>query len=269
MAKARNIPLSAVTGSGPAGRIIKRDLETYGVPGAAPRTFPTTQVPSEIPLTSMRRLIARRLSESFFTAPHFFVTVEIDMEAAATLRSQLERAEGAKVSYNDLLIKACARALADFPLVNARWAEDRILTFPEIHIGMAVALPDGLITPVIRHANRKGLIEIAREAKELAARSRDRKLLPDEYTGSTFTISNLGMFGVTAFTAIINPPESAILAVGAARRVPVVDGETIRPGLRMNVTLSCDHRVVDGVLAARFLDRIRVLLEAPASLLLG
>jgi pyruvate dehydrogenase E2 component (dihydrolipoamide acetyltransferase) len=270
MAKASQIPLPAISGTGPGGRIVKRDVEAYRVPAGRPATEgPTVVAGQEIPLTGMRKLIARRLSESFFSAPHFFVTVEIDMDSSVALRAQLERAENTKVSFNDLVLKACARALGAYPLVNARWAEDRIVTLAEVHIGIAVALPDGLITPVLRNADRKTLLQISAEAKELGARARDRKLRPDEYTGSTFTISNLGMFGVTAFTAIINPPESAILAVGAVRRIPVVDGDVIRAGHRMNVTMSCDHRVIDGALAARFLERVRTLLEAPASLLLA
>jgi pyruvate dehydrogenase E2 component (dihydrolipoamide acetyltransferase) len=217
----------------------------------------------------MRKTIARRLSESFFSAPHFFVNVEVDMDAAVALRAQIERAEGVKISFNDLVLKACAKALPAFPVVNARWGQDRIITLAEVHLGIAVAVPDGLLTPVIRNADRKSLLQISAEAKDLAARARERRLRPEELTGSTFTISNLGMFGVTAFTAIINPPESAILAVGSVRRIPVVDGDVIRPGQRMNLTMSCDHRVVDGALAAQFLDRVRTYLEAPASLLIG
>jgi len=208
------------------------------------------------------------LSESFFTAPHFFATVEIDMDAAMALREQLVRARDVKVSVNDLVLVACAQALRAFPMVNARLDGDYFATQADVHIGMAVALEDGLIVPVIRHVDRKGLAEVAREAKDLATRARERKLRPEEYTGSTFTVSNLGMLGVSQFTAIINPPESAILAVGAVRRVPVVDGERVRPGQRMNVTMSSDHRVVDGALAAQFLQHLRQSLENPIALLL-
>jgi len=275
MAAAHQIPLASVPGSGPGGRIIKRDLDARiaapspaSVPSSAPAPAPGIQPGSEVPLTSMRRVIARRLFESYSAAPHFFATVEVDMDPAVALRQQLNAARTAKATYNDLVVKACARGLAAFPLVNARWAEDRIQTLRPIDIGVAVALPDGLITPVVRGADRKGLFAIAAEVKELARRARERRLRPEEYTGSTFTVSNLGSFGVTQFTAIINPPESAILAVGAVRRVPVVDGDAIRPGHRMSITMSSDHRVIDGALAAQFLDHVRRLLEAPVALLI-
>ena len=171
-----------------------------------------------------------------------------------------------KVSYNDFVLKACAKALTRFPMVNASWLGDKIATHGEVSIGVAVSIPDGLITPVVRNADRKSIVEISREVKDLAGRARDKKLKPDEYMGSTFTVSNLGMFDVSEFTAIINPPESAILAVGAVQRVPVVKGDEIRPGYRMKVTLSSDHRVVDGALAAQFLAEVRRLLESPIAL---
>ena len=214
----------------------------------------------------MRKTIARRLSESKFTAPHFYVTVEIDMDAAVALREQLLKGENVKVSFNDLVVKACAKALTRFPMVNASWPRDKIVTHGEVHIGVAVAVPDGLITPVVRNADRKSIVEISREVKDLAGRARDKKLKPEEYMGSTFTVSNLGMFDVSEFTAIINPPESAILAVGAVRKVPVVADDRIEIGHRMKVTLSSDHRVVDGALAAQFLAEVRRLLESPVSL---
>jgi pyruvate dehydrogenase E2 component (dihydrolipoamide acetyltransferase) len=214
----------------------------------------------------MRKTIARRLSESKFTAPHFYVTVEIDMGAAVALRDQLLKGENTKVSFNDLVVKACARALPRFPLVNASWMGDRIATHSEVHVGVAVSIPDGLITPVVRNADRKSVLEISQEVKDLAGRAREKKLRPEEFMGSTFTISNLGMFDVSAFTAIINPPESAILAVGAVQKVPVVVEDAVRVGHRMKVTLSSDHRVVDGALAAQFLAEVRRLLENPISL---
>ena len=176
----------------------------------------------------MRKTIAKRLSESKFTAPHFYVTVEIDMDAAVALREQLQRGENVKVSFNDLVVKACAKALTRFPMVNASWAGDKIVTHAEVHIGVAVAIADGLIVPVVRNADRKSVLEISREVKDLAGRAREKKLKPEEFTGSTFTVSNLGMFDVTEFTAIINPPESAILAVGAVRKLPVVEGDDDR-----------------------------------------
>ncbi|PYQ45247.1 MAG: pyruvate dehydrogenase complex dihydrolipoamide acetyltransferase [Acidobacteria bacterium] len=292
MAAHQNIDLSSVAGSGPGGRIIKRDIESWAGPrpgadaparsagapasrpSAAPASRPAPPAPSitpgqELPLSNMRKTIAKRLSESMFTSPHYYVTVEIDMDAAVDLRDQIQRLEEGKVSFNDLVVKACARALTRFPLVNASWGGDKIVTHAEVNVGIAVAIPDGLITPVVRNADRKSILDIAHEVRDLATRARDKKLKPEEFTGSTFTISNLGMFDVEEFTAIINPPDSAILAVGAVRKVPVVDGETIRPGHRMKVTMSSDHRVIDGALSAQFLAEVRRLLEAPVGLLLG
>jgi pyruvate dehydrogenase E2 component (dihydrolipoamide acetyltransferase) len=273
-----NVPLAAVAGSGPGGRIVKRDIEGYiaapppagRAPGVSRPAVPVPSVPpgTAIPLSSMRRTIAKRLSESAFTAPHFYVTVEIDMDAAVSLREQLLRAEEVKVSFNDLVVKACAKALTRFPTVNASWTGETIQTHAEVHVGVAVSIPDGLITPVVRNADRKHVIEISAEIKDLAARARDRKLKPEEFMGSTFTISNLGMFDVTEFTAIINPPESCILAVGAVRKQPVVKDDQLTIGHRMKLTLSSDHRVVDGALAAQFLAEVRRLLENPVSLLL-
>jgi pyruvate dehydrogenase E2 component (dihydrolipoamide acetyltransferase) len=275
MAAERNIALAQVEGSGPGGRVIRRDIEEWSGPAAAKPAPAASRAPAapavtageEIPLSSMRRTIARRLAESKFKAPHFYVSVEIDMDAAVALREQLKQAE-AKISYNDLVVKACALALRAQPMVNASWGEDRIVTHAEVNVGVAVSLPDGLITPVVRDADRKSVGAIAAEVQDLAARARDKKLKPEEFTGSTFTTSNLGMFGVTDFTAIINPPDSAILAIGAVRREPVVDGDAIRVGHRMSLTLSSDHRVIDGALAAQFLAEVRRLLESPLLLLI-
>jgi pyruvate dehydrogenase E2 component (dihydrolipoamide acetyltransferase) len=283
MAARQNLPLASMAGSGPGGRIVKRDVEAYAsgsrpaaavaafpAPAGAPRpaAAPLTQVTpgQEIPLTAMRKTIAKRLSESKFTAPHFYVTVDIDMDQAVDVREQLQRSENLKVSFNDLVVKACARALTRFPNVNASWATDKIVTHKDVHVGVAVAVPDGLIVPVVRNADRKAVVEISHEIKDLAARARERKLRPEEFTGSTFSVSNLGMYDVTEFTAIINPPESAILAVGAVRKVPVVVNDELAVGHRMKVTLSCDHRVVDGALGAQFLGEVRRLLENPVSL---
>ena len=278
IASRSNVPLAAVAGSGPGGRIVKRDVEGYIASPAPARSAPAAARPAApvptvvagtaLPLSSMRRTIAKRLSESAFTAPHFYVTVEIEMDAAVSLREQLLRAEEVKVSFNDLLVKACAKALTRFPTVNASWTGETIQTHAEVHIGVAVSVPDGLITPVVRNADQKHVVDIAAEIKDLAARARDKKLKPEEFMGSTFTISNLGMFDVTEFTAIINPPESCILAVGAVRKQPVVKNDQLAVGHRMKVTLSSDHRVVDGALAAQFLAEVRRLLENPASLLL-
>ena len=281
IAAQKNVPLTSLAGSGPGGRIVKRDVEGYlaappapafkaAPAGAARPAIPVPSVPpgTAIPLTSMRRTIAKRLAESMYTAPHFYVTAEIDMDAAVSLREQLIRAEDVKVSYNDLVLKACAKALTRFPTVNASWTGETIQTHAEVHLGVAVSLAEGLITPVVRNADRKHVLDISREVKELAARAREKRLKPEEFMGSTFTVSNLGMFDVTEFTAIINPPESCILAVGAVRKVPVVKGDQLAVGHRMKVTLSSDHRVVDGALAAQFLAEVRRLLESPASLLL-
>jgi pyruvate dehydrogenase E2 component (dihydrolipoyllysine-residue acetyltransferase) len=276
MAARENVPLGEVSGSGPGGRIVKRDIETYvASPRPAPAAaaaasvvpFPSVAAGAEVPLSNMRKTIAKRLSESAFTAPHFYVTVEIDMGAAVALREQLIKGENLKISYNDLVVKACARALTRFPMVNASWGGDKIATHGEVHVGVAVAIPDGLITPVVRNADQKSVLAISTEIKDLAGRARDKKLRPEEYMGSTFTISNLGMFDVEEFTAIINPPDSAILAVGSVRKVPVVTGDAVGIGHRMKVTMSSDHRVVDGALAAQFLAEVRRLLENPVSLL--
>jgi pyruvate dehydrogenase E2 component (dihydrolipoamide acetyltransferase) len=286
MAAHQNIPLASVSGSGPGGRIIKRDIEAWSAaapreaaPAAPPGRAAAAAVPAappaptltpgtEIPHSNMRRVIAKRLAESKFAAPHFYVTMEIAMDASMALRQQVIAESGIKVSVNDFVVKACAKALKHFPLVNATWAEDKIVTFGQVDVGIAVAIPDGLITPVVRKADQKSVVDIAREAKDLATRARERKLKPEEYVNATFTVSNLGMMGVTEFTAIINPPGSAIAAVGAVRRVPVVVGDGLGVGERMNITLSCDHRVVDGALGAQFLGEVRRLLESPLLLLL-
>jgi pyruvate dehydrogenase E2 component (dihydrolipoamide acetyltransferase) len=285
MAAQRQIPLASIAGSGPGGRIVKRDVEAWdGAPSPpaaaapapamavapvhapAPVLAPSIAPGQEIPLGSMRKTIARRLSESFFGAPHFYVTVEIDMDAAVALRAQLAQSD-VKISYNDLVLRACALALTRFPGVNASWGGDKIVTHGEVHLGVAVALPDGLITPVVRQADRKGVGQIAQEVRALAARARERKLKPEEYSGSTFTVSNLGMYDVTEFTAIINPPDAAILAVGTVREQAVVKDGALAVGQRMKVTLGSDHRVIDGALAAQFLAEVRRLLEHPLLLL--
>jgi pyruvate dehydrogenase E2 component (dihydrolipoamide acetyltransferase) len=279
IASRSNVPLASVAGSGPGGRIVKRDVEGYIAAPPAARTAappparvaaPAPSVPpgTAIPLSNMRRTIAKRLSESAFTAPHFYVTVEVDMDAAVSLREQLLRAEEVKLSFNDLVVKACAKALTRFPTVNASWTGEAIQTHADVHIGVAVSIPDGLITPVVRNADGKHVVEISAEVRDLAGRARDRKLKPEEFTGSTFTISNLGMYDVTEFTAIINPPESSILAVGAVRKQPVVKGDQLAVGHLMKLTLGSDHRVVDGATAAQFLAEVRRLLESPVSLLL-
>ena len=217
-----------------------------------------------MPLTQLRKTIAKRLAESIGPVPTFYLTAEFDLSRVAEMRAAMaEVGDEFKVSFNDIILKATATALAQHPDVNAHWLGDRIRRYHRVHLGMAVAIPDGLITPVIFDADRKGLGEIARESRELAARARDCKLTPEEYTGSTFSVSNLGMFGIDQFTAIINPPEAGILAIGAVADVPVVQDGALATAKHLRVTMSCDHRVIDGATGAKFLVTLRRLLENP------
>ena len=273
IAKEAGIDLRQLQGTGEGGRIIRRDVEAYlsrtaEIKAPSLPTPPSTAPYQEVPLSQMRKTIARRLTASMQEAPHFYLTRSISMEAAATWREKLNALSPTKISFNDLIIKAVATALRKHPYLNAAWMGDHIRLHQEIHIGFAVAVEEGLIVPVIRHADRKGLSEIATETATLAQKARERKLSPEEYTGSTFSISNLGMFGIEEFTAVINPPEAAILAVGAIQPTPVVKGDKIEIERRMRVTLSCDHRVVDGATGAAFLATLTELLEEPARLLL-
>lgn len=268
LASERGVDLSALTGSGPGGRIVKRDIEQAPA-AAAPAAQRSARAGDyqDIPLTQMRKTIAKRLGESIGPIPTFYLTAEFDVSRMAELRDDMI-AKGAeyKVSFNDIVIKATATALAQHPEVNAHWTGDAIRQFNRVHIGMAVAVAEGLITPVIFDANEKGLSEIAAEARELAGRARERKLKPEEYTGSTFSISNLGMFGIDQFTAIINPPEAGILAIGAVEEKPVVVDGDLAVRKRLRVTMSCDHRVIDGATGARFLQTLRRLIENPLML---
>jgi pyruvate dehydrogenase E2 component (dihydrolipoamide acetyltransferase) len=273
MASERGLDLSRVQGSGPGGRIIKRDIEaaaTAAPSAAAPIAAPRAQAVGDfedIALTQIRKTIAKRLSESIGPIPTFYLTAEFDLTRASEMRqAMLEMGDEFKVSINDILMKAVATALAQHPEVNAHWLGDRIRQHHRVHLGMAVATPDGLIVPVIFDADQKRMSQISAEAKELAKRARERKLKPEEYTGSTFSISNLGMFGIDQFTAIINPPEVAILAIGAAQDtvVPGRDGFEVRK--RVRVTMSCDHRAVDGAVGAAFLQTLRRLIENPLML---
>ncbi len=274
MAREAGIDLHQLQGTGEGGRIIRRDVEAYlakattetKIPSLLPQ--PAAAPYQEVPLSQMRKTIARRLTASMQEAPHFYLTRSISMEAATAWREKLNTLSPVKISFNDLIIKAVALALRKHPYLNAAWMGDHIRLYQEVHIGFAVAIEEGLIVPVIRHADRKGLSEIATETTALAQKARERKLTPEEYTGSTFSISNLGMFGIEEFTAVINPPEAAILAVGAIQSVPVVKGDTVTVERRMRVTLSCDHRVVDGATGAAFLTTLADLLEEPARLLL-
>jgi pyruvate dehydrogenase E2 component (dihydrolipoamide acetyltransferase) len=280
IAEANRLDYAGLRGSGPNGRIIKLDVEAAlrGLQAAQPAPVPellpldTTEV-VEVPLSAMRRTIARRLSSSMQTAPHFYVTSVIDTDRLAALRQQInEYAAGdpspIKVSFNDLIIRAVAKALLRMPQMNVSFAEDRILQKKAVHIGVAVALEEGLIVPVLRDADRRGILDIARESRRLAEAARDGKLRPEDFSGGTFTVSNLGMFDVDSFTAVINPPESAILAVGSITPEPaVVDGQVVVRN-RMKVTLSSDHRAIDGATAARFLQEVKRLLQEPFGLIL-
>jgi pyruvate dehydrogenase E2 component (dihydrolipoamide acetyltransferase) len=267
-ARALGIDLDAVHGTGPRGRVLRADVEAAQArpAAAAPPPAPAAPKSEAVKNSNMRKTIARRLTAASQEVPAFYLTAVFDCDALVAFREQLKGA-GLAVSYNDILIKGCARALVAVPEVNASWGDEAILRHKSVHVGVAVALPDGLITPVIRDADKTGLSTIAGDMKDLAARARDRKLMPDEYTGSTFSISNLGMMGIEQFTAIINPPEAMILAVGGMQREPVVRADgSLGVGWRMRVTLTCDHRVVDGALGARFLAELRKLIEKPALL---
>ncbi len=273
LAREAGLRLEAVVGSGPRGRIVKRDIEAALATGATTAPAPSPAVSGEdfvdIPLTQIRKTIARRLVESLGPVPHFFLTIDVDMARASELRQQFNELElGARISFNDIVIKAAALALARHPECNAWWGGDHVRRHHRVHIGVAVAIDDGLITPIVRDAHARGIAEISNEVRELAALARAKRLAPEQYTGSTFSISNLGMFGIEQFTGVINPPEAGILAVGAVEERPVaVDGRVVvRP--RMRMTMSCDHRVIDGAQGARFLATLQDILEKPLSVLL-
>ncbi len=291
LAAERGLDLASVPGSGPGGRVIRRDIDaatSLATPQAAAGTVVATATPAsmhiapsavalsiridgeyrDVSLTQMRKTIARRLTESIGPVPTFYLTSEIDMTSVTGLRRDMIAADDAfKVSINDVIMKAVAIALTRHPECNAHWMGDSIRYFRSAHIGMAVATEDGLIVPVIRHAESKGLGQIAREARDLAGRARERKLTPAEYTGGTFSVSNLGMFGIDQFTAIINPPEAGILAIGSSETKPVWDGKAFVPRERMRVTMSCDHRIIDGAVGSRFLQTLKQLLESPMLML--
>jgi pyruvate dehydrogenase E2 component (dihydrolipoamide acetyltransferase) len=286
MAREKGIYLSRVSGSGPGGRIIRQDIDRATpfpaaspppapVPAIAPGLSPLPPPPApsgpdfrDEPLSSMRKTIATRLAQSLGPVPHFYLTIEVDMKRAKELRESANNLDpNLKLSYNDIILKACAAALRLHREVNASFQGDKIRVFNRVHLGMAVAVEGGgLITPVIRDADTKTLQQISREARELAARARNRKLQPDEYTGGTFSVSNLGMMGIEEFSAVINPPEGAILAVGAVVEKPVVADHRIEIGYRSRMTLSCDHRVVDGSTGAKFLQTLQGILENPVYL---
>jgi pyruvate dehydrogenase E2 component (dihydrolipoamide acetyltransferase) len=282
MAKESGINLGQIQGSGEGGRIVRKDV--IGVNGETnvPIVTKTVAAPTQVvslqtntiessyedkTVSQMRKTIARRLSESKFTAPHFYLSVEIDMERAMVVREQLNQNSDVRISYNDLVIRSVASALKKHAVINASWLGDRIRYNHDVHIGVAVAVEDGLLVPVIKNADRKTLSQINGEVKMLAGKAKDKKLQPDEMQGNTFTISNLGMFGIEEFTAIINPPDACILAVGGIIQKPVVKNGHIVVGNTMKVTLSCDHRVVDGASGAQFLQTLKSILEEPLLLL--
>jgi pyruvate dehydrogenase E2 component (dihydrolipoamide acetyltransferase) len=284
MAAERGIDLASVSGSGPEGRVVARDLEAAvarppAAPAAAAPTAPAARTPvpaapripagvpfADVPLTQIRKTIARRLTQSIGPIPTFYLTTEVDMERAAEARDALLAAGGEKVSFNDIIIKATAMALKRHPECNAWWQDDHIRYWNEVHVSMAVAIEEGLITPVIRHTDLKSLREIAAESRDLAGRARERKLKPEEYTGGTFSVSNLGMLDIDEFTAVINPPETGILAVGRMVQQPVVDEGAVAIRRRMRLTMSCDHRVIDGATGARFLQTLKGMLENPLAM---
>ncbi len=271
VAAEKGVNLAGVAGSGPGGRVIKRDVESAQAgptPQASRPTIPSAGT-EDVPLTQIRKTIAKRLVQSIGPIPHFFLTSVIDMQAAWDLRTSL-KAKGDKyaISFNDLVIKAVAHALRAHRAVNAWWMEDHIRYHGDVHVGMAVAVEDGLITPVIRFADQKGLLAISAEAKALAGKARNRRLTPEEYTGATFSVSNLGMFDIDEFTAVINPPEAGILAVGRIAEKPVVVNGQVVARRMMRVTMSCDHRVIDGATGAQFLQTVKLNLENPLAMLL-
>lgn len=283
LAAEKGIDISKVAGSGDYGRIVKKDIDSYkpgsaaaaSAPGGAAQ--PAKAVPAvpagqesfeEVPVSQMRKAIARRLAESKFTAPHFYVTMSIDMDSAVQARAKLNEVSPVKISFNDLVLKAVAVALKQHPAINSSWRGESIRVNHHVHVGVAVAIEDGLIVPVVRFADTKSLSQIAGEVKDLAGRAKSKKLQPAEYEGSTFTISNMGMFGVEEFTAIINSPNSCILAVSAIQQVPVVKNGAVVPGNVMKLTLSCDHRVVDGATGSAFLQTVKGLLEEPLRMMI-
>jgi pyruvate dehydrogenase E2 component (dihydrolipoamide acetyltransferase) len=279
LAAEKGIDISKLKGSGDGGRIVKADVDTYtpektkteeGKPTAAVQKFAPAgeEGYTDIPNSQVRNVIAKRLGESKFSAPHFYLTMEINMDNAMTSRTQLNELSPVKISFNDIIVKACALALRQHPAINSSWLGDKIRRYQHIHIGIAVAIEDGLIVPVVRFADQKTLPQIASESKELSGRARNKKLQPNEFSGNTFTISNLGMMDIDEFTAIINPPDSCILAVGRIKEVVVKKGEGFGVSNFMKVTLSCDHRSVDGATGAAFLQTLKKMLENPITMLL-
>jgi pyruvate dehydrogenase E2 component (dihydrolipoamide acetyltransferase) len=268
MAQEMGVSLDAIQGSGPQGRIVAKDIQGRAAGAPAQRPVAAARQSQNVAHSAMRRTIAKRLSESIGPIPHFYLTADYDVTNLLALRQQLSDIHNLKLSVNDLILRAVALALLEHPNVNASWGDEAITQHGEVHVGVAVSTPEGLITPVIRNADQKSITEIAAEVRSLADKAKNRKLRPEEYQGSTFTISNLGAWGIEEFTAIINPPNSAILAIGAASAQPVVIDRQVVIRDRMKVTMSCDHRVIDGAAGAEYLKTLRLLIEQPVRLVL-
>lgn len=279
LAEEKGIDLRQVKGSGEGGRIVKRDVDEFKpaakqqasaaqVNMASAGSAPEGMEYDEVNVSQMRKTIARRLSESKFSAPHFYLTLDVDMDAAIAARKQINEVAPEKISFNDFVVKACAVALKQHPVINSSWGGDKIRRNKHINIGVAVAVEEGLLVPVIKHADQKGFSTINKQVKEFAGQAREKKLAPEDMQGNTFTISNLGMYGIEEFTAIINAPDSCIMAVGGIKQVPVVKNGEVVPGNVMKVTLSCDHRVVDGASGAAFLQTFKGVMESPLNMLL-
>ena len=275
LAKEKGINLGSITGTGDGGRITKADIENYSeakIESLSDQKIELPQIHSkesyeEIPVTQMRKTISKRLSESKFTAPHFYLTMEINMDNCIEGRNKINESSDVKISFNDIILKAASVALRKHPMVNSSFLGDKIRINKHIHIGVAVAVEDGLLVPVIRFADNKSLSHISLEVKDLAGKAKNKQLQPSDWEGNTFTISNLGMFGIEEFTAIINPNDSCILAVGGVKSTPVIKNGEIVPGNTMKVTLSCDHRIVDGVTGSAFLKTLKELIEDPIKIL--
>ena len=271
LAHEKGIDISTITGTGEGGRIIKRDIEsqqvTPSVSQVAKKSYPSSGY-SDAPISQMRKTIAKRLAESKFTAPHFYLTISVDMDAAIDARKMLNSDSDVKISFNDLVIKAVSKALKKHPEVNSSWLGDVIRTNYDINVGVAVAVDDGLLVPVVKNADVKSLEVISSEVKDFALRAKNKELQPSDWEGNTFTLSNLGMFGIDQFTAIVNPPDSCILAVGGIQSIPVVKDGQVVPGNLMKLTLSCDHRVVDGAKGSAFLNSLKNFLETPVKMML-
>jgi pyruvate dehydrogenase E2 component (dihydrolipoamide acetyltransferase) len=277
LASEKGIDLSKLHGSGDSGRIVKKDVAEFSPAASAPAAASQkTSVPSvpagqpsfdEVPVSQMRKVIAKRLAESKFTAPHFYLTITVDMDQAVSSRVKINETSPVKISFNDFVLKATALALKKHPAVNSSWLGDKIRVNHHVNIGVAVAVEDGLLVPVVRFADTKSLSQISAEVKDFATRAKNKKLQPSDWEGSTFTISNLGMFGIDEFTAIINPPDACILAISSIQQIPVVKNGAVVPGNVMKLTMSCDHRVVDGATGATFLQTLKGLLEEPLRML--